>query len=154
MLARNNEFPVLLHIRGEIKDNVCSKEAFEDAYEIIKDSGIKKGLLHCFTGDLEIAKKFLEIGFFISFSGNITFPFNRKHNLERYEKIIKSIPLNRILVETDSPYLSPIPRRGSTNFSENLIYVIKKISEIKGEDYSLIEKTVFKNSLDFFGISE
>jgi TatD DNase family protein len=101
LLAKKYNLPVLLHIR----------DAFEDAYNILKENEVTKGLVHCFSSDFETAKKFIDLGFYISFSGVITFP--KSDNIKNTATLI---PFERILVETDSPYLSPVPLRGKTNY--------------------------------------
>lgn len=141
LLAKKFNLPVLLHIRN----------AFEDSYKIIEKNSIKKGLLHCFTGNLETLKKFLEMGFYISFSGNITYG-----NLEKRKEIIEIInfmPLDKILIETDSPYLSPEPFRGKKNYPENIIYTLKEISIIKKISIKKISIMIFANSLKLFKLN-
>jgi TatD DNase family protein len=101
LLANKYNLPVLLHIR----------DAFDDAYEIIKESKVSKGVVHCFSGDFEIAKKFVDLGFYISFSGTITFL-----KADKIQEAVKLVPFDRILAETDSPYLSPSPLRGKINY--------------------------------------
>nr|CAG8605066.1 5327_t:CDS:2 [Entrophospora candida] len=107
-LAKKYDLPVLLHIRSE-EDKNKFLDAFTDAYEIVKETGIKKGILHCFTGNWEIAQKFIA--------------------LEKWEEVIEKVPLERIVVETDAPYLSPEPQRGKINYPSNIVYTLKKIGE-------------------------
>ena len=134
--------PVLLHIR----------EAFADAYKIVKEAEIKKGILHCFAGNWETAKKFIDLGFYISFAGNITYK-NAKWQ-ERREEVIKKTPLERIVIETDAPYLSPEPLRGQINYPQNIIYTLKKIAEIKKMDMEEVGEKIYLNTLRLFGISQ
>jgi TatD DNase family protein len=100
-LAKKYNLPVLLHVR----------DAFEEAYQIVKKVGSTKGVIHCFSGDYSIAKKFLDLGFYISFSGIIT--FSKSDDLH---EVIRVMPIDKILIETDSPYLSPNPLRGTKNY--------------------------------------
>jgi TatD DNase family protein len=123
-LAKKYNLPVLLHIR----------EAFTDAYEIVKEVGTNKGILHCFTGNWETARKFLDLGdFYLSFAGNITYQ-NGKWE-ERWREVIEKVPREKLVVETDAPYLTPLPERGKINFPSNIIYTLQKIAEIKKIDY-------------------
>jgi TatD DNase family protein len=128
--------PLMLHIR----------EAYEDAYEILKKySGKVRGNMHFYAGSLDYAKKLIELGFTISFTGVITFA-------RQYDEIIKNIPLDKIHVETDAPYVAPIPYRGKRNEPTYVIEVTKKIAEIRGEDFEKVRIQLLKNSKNFFGI--
>lgn len=137
-LAKRYNLPVLLHIR----------EAFDDSYRVLKELGIKKGILHCFTGNWEIAKKFIDLGFYISFAGNITYK-NGKWK-ERWQEVINKVPLEKIVIETDAPYLSPEPFRGKINYPQNIIYTLKKIAEIKKIDEKELAKKIYLNTLWLF----
>ncbi|WNE40967.1 MAG: putative metal-dependent hydrolase YjjV [Mycoplasmataceae bacterium] len=145
-LAKKYDLPVCLHIRSEEGKN----NAFNDSYELIRELGIKKGVLHCFSGNQEIAKKFIDLGFYISFAGNITYK-NAKWQ-ERWGEVIEKIPLERIVIETDSPYLPPEPLRGQINYPCNIIHTLKKIAEIKKISVKIIGEKIYFNSLCLFGI--
>ncbi|MGL5268613.1 MAG: TatD family hydrolase [Spiroplasma sp.] len=145
-LAKKFNLPVLLHIRN----------AFDDAYEIVKKEGITKGLLHCFTGTNEIAQKFLKLGFYISFAGNLTYK-----NAKDLQEVVKYIPNNRILVETDAPYLTPEPLRGkklnkltglTINFPVNIIFTVRKIAELKSLPEQNIRKITNENAIALFNL--
>jgi len=140
-LARKCNLPVLLHIR----------EAFDDAYEIVKETGNTKGILHCFTGTWETAQKFIDLGFYISFAGNITYK-NAKWQ-ERWGKVIEKVPLERIVIETDAPYLSPEQKKKKINYPQNIIYTLKKIAEIKKVNMEEAEETIYFNTLKLFEIN-
>ena len=112
-LAKKYDLPVIVHARDSI----------QDVYDILKESGIKKGSMHCYSGSLGMAKEFIKLGFKIGIDGPITFKNNKK-GIE----IVKNIDLEDILLETDSPYLSPEPNRGKQNLPLNLIYIAKKIA--------------------------
>ena len=140
-LAKKYNLPVCLHIR----------DAFADAYEIVKETGNNKGILHCFTGTWEIAQKFINLGFYISFAGNITYK-NAKWQ-ERWQEVIEKIPLERIVIETDAPYLSPEPLRGQINYPRNIIHTLKKIAEIKKKGTEVIGEKIYFNTLQLFGLS-
>jgi TatD DNase family protein len=150
-LAKKYNLPVLLHIRGK-EDQEESMDAFNDAYEIVKEIKIKKGILHCFTGDWKIAQKFMGLGFCISFAGNITYK-NAKWQ-ERWGEVIEKVPLEKILVETDAPYLSPKPLRGRINYPQNIVYTLEKIAEIKKMDIKEAGEKIYFNALQVFGLSQ
>jgi TatD DNase family protein len=113
-------------------------------------AGNKEGLVHCFSGSEEDAKNFLSIGFYVSFAGNIT--YKKGKELIEIEKIIRMIPDDKLLIETDSPYLSPYPRRGEVNFPKNITFTLEKISEIRKINYFLLSKKMTQNSLNLFNI--
>lgn len=145
-LAKKFNLPVLLHIRN----------AFEDAYEIVKKQGIVKGVLHCFTGNNEIAQKFIKLGFYVSFAGNVTYK-----NAKELQEVVKYIPNNRILVETDAPYLTPEPLRGkkpykktglTINFPVNIVFTVRKIAELKSLPEQNIRKITNENAVTLFNL--
>jgi TatD DNase family protein len=128
--------PLMLHIR----------DAYEDAYEILsKYKGKAKGNMHFFAGSLDFAKKFVDLGFTISFTGVITFA-------RQYDEIIKNIPLDMIHAETDSPFVAPIPYRGKRNEPVYVIEVIKKIAEIRGKDLKTVSEQLLLNAKRTFGL--
>ena len=112
-LAEKHKLPVIVHAR----------EAIGDTYEILKKHNVI-GSMHCYQGSKEMAKEFIKLGFYIGIDGPITYNNNRKQ-----KEMIKEIDIDHILVETDSPYLTPEPKRGEKNTSLNLIYIIRKIAE-------------------------
>lgn len=138
-LAKKNNLPVIIHCR----------EAHTDLYKILKDffnnNNFNKewGVVHCFSGDYELAKKYFSLGLKISFTGLITFVNN-------WNEVIKKSPLEKIMIETDAPYLSPIPYRGQRNEPLYVKKVADKIAEIKDLPLSKIKEAIFNNSLDFF----
>lgn len=131
--------PVIIHCR----------EAEADAYAILKsfEKDIR-GVVHCFSGDYDFAKKILDLGLSISFTGNITF----KNNGE-LAKIIETIPLRSIMIETDCPYLSPEPLRGKRNEPANVVRVAEEIARIKKISVAEVERETSKKAMQFFGIS-
>ena len=136
-LAKKYDLPVIVHARDSI----------QDVYDILKESGIKKGSMHCYSGSLEMAKEFIKLGFKIGIDGPITFKNNKK-GIE----IVKNIDLKDILLETDSPYLSPEPNRGKQNSPLNLIYIAKKIAEIKEIPVEEVIEVTTKTSKELFNI--
>ena len=120
------------HIQAAVAANlpliIHTRQAPEDTIRIMKEEQADKakGVMHCFTESYEMAKQAMDLGFFISFSGIITFK-----NAEDLRATVKKIPLENMLIETDSPYLAPVPNRGKMNEPSNVIYVAEKIAEIK-----------------------
>ncbi len=138
-LAKEYDLPIIVHCR----------DAYEDCLEVLKSFlPIKKGgVIHCFSADIEFAKKVIEMGFKISFTGNITFKNN-----DNLREIIKEIDLSNILAETDSPYMSPVPFRGQRNEPKNVLKIIEKISEIKGLDFDTCDKILSNNAKKLFNL--
>ena len=135
-IAQDINSPVIIHNRDSDKDLI----------NILKDYPTVKGIAHCFSSDLEMARSLLEIGYYISFSGNLT--FKNSHLPE----VAKSIPLNRVLVETDSPYLSPEPHRGKSNEPGRTRFVVEKLSEIYKMSFESIAKQTNDNATEIFGL--
>lgn len=131
------DLPVVIHIR----------EAFEDVFSILRnpDFSNARGVIHCFTGDYEVAKRFIDLGFFISFSGIVTFK-----NAENVRDAAKRIPLDRMLIETDSPYLAPVPFRGKKNEPAYVKHVAEKIAELRGASYEHIAEMTTINAKELF----
>ena len=139
------------HIRAAIEANlpliVHTRRAQDDTIKIMKEEGAykSKGVMHCFTESYEMAKKAIDQDFYISFSGIITFK-----NAEDLRDTVKKIPMDRILIETDSPYLAPIPNRGKTNEPSNVVYVAEKIAEIKKLSIEEVASTTTANFKNLF----
>lgn len=121
--------PLMLHIR----------EAYNDAIEILKKYPGAKGNVHFFAGDIETTKQFLDLGFTLSFTGVVTFA-------KQYEELVKFIPLESILSETDCPYVSPKPYRGKRNEPSYVVEIVKKIAEIKNLPVEVVVNTLLENS--------
>lgn len=136
-LAKELNLPVIIH----------SREASQDCFNIIKDSKIDKGDIHCYSGSVEMALEYIKMGFYIGIGGVITFS-----NSKKLVEVVNSIPLNKILIETDSPYLSPVPNRGKRNNSQNLIYICEKIAQIKQVTVNKVEKTTCDNARLLFNV--
>ena len=138
-LANELNLPIVIH----------SRDAIFDTIDLLKNkiSANKKGIIHCCQLNLDLIRECLKLGFYISFAGPITFK-NSKNAVEA----IKEVPLDRILIETDSPYLSPEPIRGTRNDSRNVIYMAKKIAEVKSKTLEEIAKITYKNANTIFEI--
>lgn len=135
-LAKKYNLPLSLHIR----------DLYEKALLILDEEKYKgEAAFHFFTGNQEQAKKILDKGFYLGFSGIITYS-------ETMNNVIKNAPLERILIETDAPYVAPIPYRGSRNEPIYVKEVAKKIAQIKKLPLKQIEEITFKNTTQFFGI--
>lgn len=136
-IANKLNLPIVIHTRDAVMDTL----------EVLKQNAVnKKGVFHCCPLNIELVKEALKLGFYISFSGNITFK-NAKS-----DEIIKIVPLDKILIETDCPYLSPEPNRGKRNNSSNLIYMAEKIAEVKGIKIEEIAKITYENAKKIFEI--
>jgi TatD DNase family protein len=118
-LAQEINLPVIIHDR----------DAHEDTLSIIKQFKGVRGEIHCFSGSVEFARECLKLGYYIGFTGVVTFK-----NAKKVIEVVKEVPLDKILVETDCPYMAPTPFRGKRNRSEYIEYIINKISEIKNID--------------------
>ena len=116
-LALRRDLPVIVHDR----------EAHGDCLDIVRQFPGLRGVFHCYSGSVEMAQELLKRGWYLGFDGPITYK-----NARKALEVLEICPLDRILIETDSPYLSPVPMRGKRNDSRNLVYVTEKIAEIKG----------------------
>lgn len=141
-LANEVGKPLMLHIR----------DAYVDALTILKEYTKVKGVVHFFTGTLEEAKGFLDFGFMISFAGAITFPPKKDGTGSHSNEVIKNIPLNMILTDTDSPYVAPVPYRGKRNEPSYVKEIVKKIAEIKNLSEEEVAKAIIANARRLFNI--
>ena len=132
-LAKKLKLPTVVHCRN----------ADDDLYNTIVKSKSKSGVIHCFSSNLNFAKKIIDLGYLISFTGMITF-------VKDLEKVIKNINLKHILIETDSPYLAPIPYRGKKNQPAYVVEVAKKIAAIKGVDIQRVINMTTQNAYSLF----
>lgn len=135
-LAEKYNLPVIIH----------SRDAVQDVYDILKTRNLR-GSIHCYSGSTEMAKEFTKIGFNIGIDGPITFKNNKKQR-----EMVKNIDINHILVETDSPYLSPEPNRGKVNTSLNLVYILKQIAIELDMEYEEIKEITTNNARNLFKI--
>ena len=112
-------------------------------------AGTTGGVIHCFSGSKEMAKEYIKMGYYIGVGGVVTFK-----NARVLKEVVESIPLERILTETDCPYLAPVPNRGKRNHSGNLPYVVEKLAEIKGVSKEEIIRETAKNAREMYRITE
>ena len=121
------------------------RDSKDDTIEILSSERAKKGVMHCFAEDMETAKAALDLGFYISFSGIITFK-----SAQDLREVAKQIPSDRILIETDSPYLTPVPYRGKPNSPAYTYYVAEKLAEIRNSSVSEIARVTTQNFNQLF----
>ena len=126
---------------------VHDREAHGDCLEIVRDYPEATGVFHCYSGSAEMAKELLRRGWYLGFDGPVTYK-NARKTLE----VLELCPLDRMLIETDSPYLSPVPMRGKRNDSRNLRYVTEKIAQIKGLSPEEIARITKENGQRLFGL--
>ena len=136
-LAEECKKPVIIH----------SREAASETFEIIKNSSIRKGVVHCYSGHLPMALDYIKMGFFIGLGGVVTYK-----NANKTREVAAGIPLEYLLIETDSPYLSPEPFRGERNDSLKLSYVAEAIAEARKIDPETVAEVTDRNARRLFGI--
>ena len=136
LLAKELALPIIVHDR----------EAHEDTLDILKKHK-PKGVLHCFSGSVETAKEILKLGMYIGLGGAVTFK-----NAKKPVEVAEMLPLDRLLLETDCPYMAPVPMRGKRNYSAYIEYVAEKIGEIKGIDPQTVTDQATENTKVLFGI--
>jgi TatD DNase family protein len=135
--ARQAQLPLIIHTRG----------AKQDTLGFLREHGNNQvnGVLHCFTEDLDMAKQAVDMGFLISISGIVTF-----RNADELRKVVKALPLDRLLVETDAPWLAPIPHRGKKNEPQYVVEVANKVAELKGVSVEEVAKVTSNNFFTLF----
>jgi len=137
-IANKLNLPIVIHTR----------EAIFDTLEILKNNNCnKKGIFHCCPLNVDLVREGLKLGFYISFAGPITFK-----NSKNADEIIKMVPLDKILIETDCPYLSPEPLRGKRNDSRNIKYMAQKIADVKGLSLEEVAQATYNNAKTIFQI--
>lgn len=138
-MAKRLQKPLVIH----------SRDAAKDTYDIMAalKCGEIGGVIHCFSYSVEEAKKYLDMGFYIGIGGVVTFK-----NAKKLQEVTDYVPLDRILLETDSPYLAPEPNRGKRNSSLNLTYIAKRIAEIKNVSYEEVVEKTNENARRMYGI--
>jgi TatD DNase family protein len=135
-LAGERRLPVIIHTR----------EATDDTFAILKEAGDIQGVFHCFTGDILMARRALDIGFYVSYAGIVTFP-----KASDLRETVKIVPADRLLIETDSPYLAPVPHRGKRNEPAYVGRVLESLAAVRGEPAAELEAQVTRNFVRLFG---
>jgi TatD DNase family protein len=147
-LAGAAKLPIVIHCRPS--DN--SENAWEDCLRLIEEQWAPKGvggILHCFTGTWIHAKRALDVGFMVSFAGNMTFP-----KAQQIRDAALQVPLDRILIETDCPYLAPLPYRGKRNEPAYVVETARKLGELRGLSMEEVGELTSRNFYNFFKITE
>lgn len=137
-LGRETDLPVIVHAR----------DADEEVGRAMLEVGWGRGVLHCFSGGRDLLELALSLGWYISFAGMITFP--------KWEggELLRDVPLERLLVETDSPYLAPVPHRGRRNEPAFVVDVARRAAEIRGDDVDALMSALSKNARTFYGVAD
>ncbi|AWI35204.1 TatD family hydrolase [Bacillus safensis] len=139
-LAKEVKLPIVIH----------NRDATEDVVTILKEEGAAEvgGIMHCFTGSLETAKACMEMNFYISFGGPVTFK-----NAKKPKEVVKEIPSDRLLIETDCPYLTPVPFRGKRNEPSYVKYIAEQIAELREISFEELAELTTKNAKKVFRIN-
>lgn len=137
-LAEETGLPVIIHDR----------DAHGDILEIIKEFPKVTGIVHCFSGSVELANECIKLGYYIGITGVVTFK-----NAKKIKEVVDSVPIDRLLVETDCPYMSPEPNRGKRNQSDYIKYIIEKIAEIKEIPSNKVNEIVNQNFYNIMGLN-
>ena len=139
LLAKDLSLPIIIH----------SRDAAEDTLNILKtlEAGVNGGVMHCFSYSPEIASEVIKLGFNIGVGGVLTFK-----NGKKLRETVEAVPIEKIVLETDCPYLSPEPFRGKRNTSPNIAYVVEEICRIKNLDRETVEKITFENACRMYGM--
>lgn len=139
-LAREAGLPVVIHCR----------EAYDEVYDILRSEATGlTGVMHCFSGNWEEARRFLAFGFYISIAGPVTFPQSSK-----LLAVARQVPFDRLLLETDAPYLTPIPYRGKRNEPAYLVHTARKVAEIREISLEEVTAATTENASRLFGLEE
>ncbi|MBR7063667.1 MAG: TatD family hydrolase, partial [Treponema sp.] len=139
-LAKEMKLPIIIHTR----------DGFSDTLECIKNANYDNGIIHCFSYGMEEAMSFLERGWYISFSGAVTYA--KKNKIEQMHALLKSIPKEKILLETDSPYLAPVPFRGKLNTPVLVEHVYKFVADSLGLEAEELSSLVDENCKKLFSL--
>lgn len=132
-LAKNNDLPVIVH----------SRDAFEDTYDCIKNMGYNKGVIHCYSYGKKEASAFLDLGWYIAFGGGVT--YTKKSKIDEMCELLRYIPNDLLLMETDSPYLTPVPYRGNVNTPILIEYCYDYVAKARGITSELLSELVDNN---------
>jgi TatD DNase family protein len=142
-LAKKNNLPIIVHGRN----GKNHPTAYQDIYNILKSHDINKGVIHCYGGNLEEAKKFVDLGFHLGFTGIVTFD-----KTEDLREIVKWIPFGKMLIETDAPYLAPVPFRGKQNEPAYVKYVAQTIAKLRNMLEEDVVEITGQNAIELFNL--
>ena len=138
-LAKELNKPFVIH----------SRDAAEDTYNMLESFGYNKGVIHCYSYSPEMAERFVKLGFYIGIGGVVTFK-----NAKKTKETVKRIGLEHIVLETDAPYLAPVPFRGSRNDSGNIKYIVTQIAELLGVSEEKVVEVTFKNAVKLYELED
>ena len=138
-LAVELDLPVIIHDR----------DAHADCFAIVREFPALRGVFHCYSGSVELARELWKLGWYVGFDGPLTYK-----NARKTVEVAAEAPLERILIETDSPYLSPVPLRGTRNDSRNLVHIAQKLAEIRGMTAEEVIERTAENGKHLFGIKK
>jgi TatD DNase family protein len=136
-LAREINLPIIIHDR----------EAHQEILEMLRGWKGRQGVIHCFSGDYRMAQECLDMGFYLSIPGAVTFGKS-----EKLQEVVRRIPLSNLLLETDAPYLTPHPNRGKRNEPAYVVHTARKVAEIKGLSFENVADVSSRNARSLFGI--
>ncbi|MBN2306698.1 TatD family hydrolase [Candidatus Peregrinibacteria bacterium] len=145
-IARELDLPAIIHLRSS-KNPGGNEEVFEDAIRILMREDFKNGVAHCFSGNMIEAEKILDLGLMISFTGIITY-----ENNDVLREVVKMVPLDRMMLETDSPYLTVESRKGKAGEPSDVKAIAEKVAEVKGVPFEEVAQITTANAERFFGI--
>ena len=138
-IARDLSLPVVIHDR----------DAHEQVLQLVRSSGVQRGVFHCFSGDYALAQKCLDLGFYLSIPGTVTFD-----KAVKISDVVKKVPLEFLLLETDCPLLTPVPYRGRRNEPSFIIHTAKKVAQIKSLRWEDVADTTTRNALNLFRLKK
>jgi TatD DNase family protein len=138
-IARDLSLPVVIHDR----------DAHEQVLQLVGSSGVQRGVFHCFSGDYALAQKCLDLGFYLSIPGTVTFD-----KAVKISDVVKKVPLEFLLLETDCPFLTPVPYRGRRNEPSFIIHTAKKVAQIKSLRWEDVADTTTRNALNLFRLKK
>lgn len=136
-LCKELAMPVIIH----------SRDATAETLDFVKKSGLDHGVIHCFSGSVETARQYVEMGFYIGVGGMVTFP-----KAKTIKEVVADIPLDRLVLETDCPYLAPVPHRGKRNDSRYLTFIAEQVAEIKGVTPETVAEVTLRNGKRLYRI--
>jgi len=143
-IAKKHKLPLIIHCRNAMNSSDAMNDAMNETVQILKDKKYNYGIMHCFAGDSKAAKLVLDMGFVLSFAGNVTY----KKAVELHDAA-KYVPLDKLLLETDSPFLTPEPERGKSNTPEMVKHTYKFVANLKKVSLSKLEESITENFVKF-----
>ncbi|QEH62415.1 TatD DNase family protein [Spiroplasma chinense] len=142
-IALDNDLAVMLHLR----DRDGSDQAYLDALEILEEMEVKRAIVHCYTRGYDLAQKFVSKGYYISIPGVVTFD-----NAKDLHEAVQKLTINNILVETDAPYLTPVPHRGRINTTKEIVHTVEKIAKLKNLNKDDVAEITTRNAKKIFNL--